>query len=443
MIKKKTFKLEQGEEQIISTGGNSLYSLYLNDICQSSIPENFQRRRLDAISDRDILLTMIGMLSNSRTDFNDVNLYDDDCVFADSLGIKRLPSESTLRQRFDEFAPKRTYAALRKVNNELIKKNELDTVRAGHLDLIPVDIDVSPLDNSGSNKQGVGYTYKKHDGYAPIFAYIGAQGFMLNQELRPGSQHCQVATPEFIKSCMEQLSDLELKGKCLFRLDSGNDVEENFAQFEDEYFIVKRNLRQQQREQWLAMARRVGELKSGTRERKNVFTGFVDHHRPGGAKSSMETVPVVFEVIERLRDHDGELLLLPEIEVNTFWTNLCCSAEEVIKLYHDHGTSEQYHSELKSDMNVEQLPSGKFGVNTLILFCAMISFNLLRTIGQQVVARAHLAPVKIKVRRWRLKTVLQNIIYTPVRLIRHARQIKLRFGRQCPWFGIMEDMARS
>ena len=73
----------------------------------------------------------------------------------------------------------------------------------------------------------------------------------------------------------------------------------------------------------------------------------------------------------------------------------------------------------------------------------MIAFNLLRTIGQEVVTRAHLAPVKIKVRRWRLKTVLQNIIYTPVRIIRHARTMKPRFGKLCPWFEIIDDMARA
>ena len=53
----------------------------------------------------------------------------------------------------------------------------------------------------------------------------------------------------------------------------------------------------------------------------------------------------------------------------------------------------------------------------------MLAFNLLRTIGQEVIVRADLAPVKIKVRRWRLKTVLQNIIYCVVRVIRHIKTL--------------------
>ena len=64
---------------------------------------------------------------------------------------------------------------------------------------LPVDIDVSPMDNSGTKKEGVGRTYKGHDGYAPIFSYIGSEGYMLNCELRPGTQHCQKGTPEYIE----------------------------------------------------------------------------------------------------------------------------------------------------------------------------------------------------------------------------------------------------
>lgn len=310
------------------------------------------------------------------------------------------------------------------------------------MDLVPVDIDVSPFDNSGSNKQGVSLTYKKHLGFAPIFAYIGAQGYMLDHELRPGKQHCQEGTPEFIGSCVASLGELGLNGQCLLRLDSGNDAEENFQHFGDNYFIVKRNLRRECPEQWLATARQVGQLHS-PREGKNIYTGFVGHLCPGGAKSSMAEVPVAFEVIERLSDHHGNPLLIPEIEVNTYWTNLTCTAEEVVKLYHDHGTSEQFHSELKSDMGVEQLPSGKFCVNRIVLLCAMLAFNLLRTTGEEIIARGHLSPVKLKVGRWRLKTVLQNIVYSAVRVVSHARGLCLHFGRNSRWFDLIADMMRS
>lgn len=439
----KRLKLERGKEELISTGGNYLCGHILRESAQFVLPENFQTRRGGSISDRDILMTMTGILCDGRSDFTNVNLYDGDTVFSHAFGISDLPSEATLRQRLDELPQERSHLALRKLNESILAGRSFGTVRVGEWDLVPVDIDVSPLDNSGSKKQGVSFTYKKHDGYAPIFAYVGTEGHMLAHELRPGKQHCQEGTPQFIGSCVDTLKRLGLGGRCLLRLDSGNDAEENFQHFGDHHFIVKRNLRKEKPEQWLATARRVGELKSDTREGKNVYTGFVDHLRPGGAMSKMGAVSVAFEVVERLTDHDGNRLLIPQIEVNTYWTNLPCAAEEIALLYHDHGTSEQFHSELKSDLGVEQLPSGKFCVNQIVMLCAMLAFNTLRVIGQQAVARAKMAPVRIKVSRWRLKTVLQNIIYCAVRVIRHARGIRLHFGKTCLWFDLIEDMARA
>ena len=54
--------------------------------------------------------------------------------------------------------------------------------------LIPVDIDVTPMDNSKSAKEGVSRTYKGFDGYAPMMAYIGTEGYAINFELREGKQ---------------------------------------------------------------------------------------------------------------------------------------------------------------------------------------------------------------------------------------------------------------
>lgn len=63
---------------------------------------------------------------------------------------------------------------------------------------IPLDIEVTPLDNSKSHEEGVNRTNKGYDGYSPIVAYFGTEGFMLKIELREGKQHCQKGTPDFL-----------------------------------------------------------------------------------------------------------------------------------------------------------------------------------------------------------------------------------------------------
>ena len=75
-------------------------------------------------------------------------------------------------------------------------------------------------------------------------------------------------------------------------------------------------------------------------------------------------------------------LPIPEVEVATYWTSLDAPAEAVLPWYPDHGTMEQYHSEYKTDLDLERLPSGKFATNQLILQLACLVFNVLRIIGQ-------------------------------------------------------------
>lgn len=67
---------------------------------------------------------------------------------------------------------------------------------------------------------------------------------------------------------------------------------------------------------------------------------------------------MVFEVTRRTITTEGQRLLVPEIEAATFWTSLKLPAEQVVELYHPHGTSEKFHSEIKSDIGLERLCIG-------------------------------------------------------------------------------------
>ena len=50
-----------------------------------------------------------------------------------------------------------------------------------------------------------------------------------------------------------------------------------------------------------------------------------------------------------------------------FCTNLGDSDHEIIDLYLAHGECELFHSEIKTDMDVERLPSGKSDTDELVL----------------------------------------------------------------------------
>lgn len=307
--------------------------------------------------------------------------------------------------------------------------------------MIPLDIDVSPFDNSNTKKEGVSRTYKGCAGFAPIFAYLGNEGYLVNLELRKCSQHCQENTPQFIKETLDYALRITSK-RILIRLDSGNDSKSNFpeiARYDNVDFIIKRNLRRESRKAWLALAQDKGELMVDN-ERKKIWSGKtrIDiYGRP-------LPYPVVFEVTERYMSKKQKLLL-PDIEIDSYW----CSIEEmetaeVVELYHNHGTSEQFHSEIKSDMGVERLPSGNFASNSLVLHLTMLSYNMLRIIGQQWVAididegTLPLSSRQKNITRRRLRTVMQDIIYMAGRLIKTGREFFISFGKINPFAKLSE-----
>ena len=247
---------------------------------------------------------------------------------------------------------------------------------------VPVDIDVTPFDNSKTKKEGVSRTYKGFDGYAPIMAYIGTEGYFVNTQLRIGKQHCQKETPDFLRETIalcRQLTDKPL----LIRLDSGNDASENIGIFmEESYrynnvsFIIKRNPRQESKEEWLASVKEYCTNIQKSRDGKTIYIGqtFRDVTYTLLDKTEKTAgIRTIYEIAERTIDKHGQYFIVLDIELDTYWTNLPLPDHNIIDLYHVHGESEQYHSEIKTDIDVERLPSGKFDSNKLVLELTIIA----------------------------------------------------------------------
>ena len=309
--------------------------------------------------------------------------------------------------------------------------------------LVPVDIDVTPMDNSKSKKEGVSRTYKGFDGYAPVMAYIGTEGYAINFELREGKQHCQKGTVEFLQETIKLCHKLTDK-PLLIRLDSGNDSIDNVAVLMDTgcFFIIKRNLRRESTDDWFEMAKQYCQNVNSPRDGKTVYIGS-DWKTVTSKQFNKEfTLRTGYEITERTIDKYGQFNLVPDVEVETWWTNLGDPDEEIIRLYHAHGECEQFHSEVKTDMDLERLPSGKFATNALILELGMIAYNILRMIGQGTIGGR--APrQKRDVKRRRLRTVISNLIMLADHVTMHARQLIIGLGKSNVWLHIFSDICQK
>jgi hypothetical protein len=399
------------------------------------------RQRIDAldvpgcsrpeVKHGDVLAATIGLLCLGKSDFTDIEAFRDDPFFRLSLGLRQIPSEPTLRQRLD--ALRDACGPIVREESALLVRKLARKVTPCHGQWVALDVDVSPFDNSGTKKEGVSWTYKEVDGYAPIFAYLGEEGYEVHCQLREGKQHCQDGTPQFLDEALNYAASIT-RAKLLVRLDSGNDAVQNMkvCRKHKADWIIKRNLRKESLEDWLEEAQCHGECEE-PREGKEVWTGETWRERDG------KPYRVVFEVIQRTIKADGQKLLVPEIEVNTWWTSLRLSAKQVIALYHAHGTSEQYHSEIKTDLDLERLPSGKFATNATMLSLGLLAYNILRLCGQGALKEQRRlpaeerAPLKKKVFRRRLRSVIQDLMYLAAQWVRHANRWKVVFWRNSPW----------
>ena len=390
----------------------------------------------------DILGSVIGLLCMGNSAYESCHEFDNDKEFyQEALGIERIPSAERLRQRLDQAAEEEEskgyglHKEIREMNKVLLQQEK---VRISPLPngLVPVDCDVTPYDERKTHKEGVSRTYKGYDGYAPMDAHIGMEGHFVNTEFRVGKQHSQNGTPAFLIETIDlcnQLTDKPL----LFRLDSGNDAAENLGIIMERghYFIIKRNLRKENRELWLTLAEEHAPIHQQPRKGKDVYIGsswkeisYIGmDNRP-----KIKTVRIVYEVTKRTIDKNGQILILPEVEVNTLWDNTGLPDNTVVELYHLHGTMEQYHSELKTDMGMEHLPSGKFATNRLVHELSMIAYNMLRVLGDHL-CDAPAVPMRASASRRRLRTVILHIIHTPARIISHARKIKMDLGASNVW----------
>ena len=439
--------------ELESKSGILLISQILNaimsyvDAKNSKSSDDKENQKL--IKNKHILKTLIALLATGHTHFADVEKYRDNTVWADCLHMKHLPAQETLRLYLEREKPEDVKDYCRILSKEILKickTQKLETVLSKY---IPIDFDVTPMDNSKSNKEGVSRTYKGFDGYAPLMVYLG--GYCLGAELRPGKTHCQKNAGQFIKKSLDDAFEIipeKDHDKILCRFDCGHDKAENIELL-DSYgvkFILKKNKRNGEsnfkllKDAKLYYDKKIVNNKHHTITYYGYFTGKAPQAFPNIANLSQ----VAFKITEQLADKNGQALLIQDekkdIEVEMYWTNLVDSAYNIDLLYHDHGTSEQYHSEIKTDMGFERLASGKFNVNEMLLATMSVAYNILRAIDQLAMIGKFTLPEiddNYTHQRKRVKTVLRDIIYNAAKVQRKGRNLILRLYIKNPWAAVL------
>ena len=429
------FILEKSDDEFYTShSGLALIGLGVNRY--TSLNAKLKRAMSDTkdISNIDVIRSYMGLLSLGKSDFEAIADMKNDRYFMESLGLKNVASPETLRQRLDQTAE--TFLPIvSSASPEFVRKSKgrITPLAMGH---VAIDTDVFTMDNSGTKKEGATHTYRGYNGYAPIAAYLGAEGWCINLEFREGSQHSQNNFIPFLQETISRARSLTAKA-LLARLDSAHDATETRATFVDHKkvdYILKWNPRRQDLSAWLERGLKEGEVSTPRPGKRVALFSFNQLQEHEGKEFSCR---LVVRVTERTIDKRGQMLLSPEIDLEGWWTSLYLPEKEIILLYQDHGTSEQFHSEFKTDMDLERLPSGKFATNALIMSLAALAYNILRFIGQLGLL-GDSSPVRHPAKRRRIRTVIQELMYRAARLIETGRKLKLRFSSHCAAFNAFQ-----
>lgn len=400
------------------------------------------------VANSDIVKSYLGLLCLGKNDFDAVENFRGNAFFMRALGLRAVPSSPTLRQRMDTHASD-WFDLVAQINRSLLgsriagKAIDFGALSCGYT---PVDLDTFAMDNGGTKKELVGRTYAGVDGYCPFAVYLGTLGYCLELALRPGVQHSAKESEDNLARALPMAAGL-VTGSLLLRADSGfcsvRLMQEICTQAQtlsrEIAFIIKWNPRTAPVE--TIAAHKVADaamawVSERAGKRVCLWQEALDL---AGVGSAANPARRVYRLTERTIDKHGNALLLPEYVLEGWTTTLPArfEAQEIIALYCDHATHEQFHSEFKSDMDLERLPSGKFDTNYLVCQLAAVAMNLLRLIGQNTLNEPD-APMRHAAKRRRIKTVMQELMFKAARMMSHAGRWILGLGASDSGFAVFD-----
>jgi hypothetical protein len=225
------FQIKQLPYDLSHQAGLALIGKYLKRINLNVLVDPAFPVR-SGVANSDIFKSYLGLLCLGKNDFDAIEGQRKDAFFTRALGLRAVPSSPTLRQRMDTHAAS-WFDLVDNINAAVLgmkiggKPVDFGVLPCGY---VPLDIDTFAMDNSGTAKEHVGRTYAGVDGYCPLAAYLGTQGFCLELALRPGTQHSASETEYNIERVLPLAAKLtawrsggQAATPLLFRADSGFD----------------------------------------------------------------------------------------------------------------------------------------------------------------------------------------------------------------------------
>ena len=284
-----------------------------------------------------------------------------------------------------------------------------------------VDVDSTVCEVSGAAKAGAAYGHTEQLGYHPLVATRADTGEVLHSRLRGGSS--QRGGEHFVVEAVARARRAGAAGELTVRADSG------FFSYDLLDRLDRLNVR------WSVTIPQYSHVKAAISAIGDDDWAPIDY-TAGGEAQVAETTLVAGRrghqrelrlVVRRTRLADAtQRELWPDWRHHAFITDRTdLDTAEADEYHRAHATVELAIRDLKQNAGLAHLPSGNFAANAAWPACAALAHNLYRRL-------THLGGA----RRGRLtvgRTVTNQLLALPGRLVNHAGRTILRLPARWPW----------
>jgi len=370
-----------------------------------------------------VLLLVVHLLLGYR-ELRDIRYYQDDPLVRRILGLTRLPDASTLSRALAS-TDQASAQQLRRLCRQLV----LERLARLGLNRITVDFDGSVL-STGRFAEGsaVGFNRKKKGqrSYYPLFCTLAQTGQIVDVWHRPGNVHDSNGARAFILECIEEIRAAAPQAIIETRMDSAffsddivrlleaEGVEYSISVPFERFAKLKRLI--EARRQWWRHSGRIAYFEKQwkpakwTRRARFVFV------RQRNKVQSKE--PVQLDLFVPFAwGYDFKVIV----------TNKRIRAGKLLAFHNGRGSQEGVFAELKTDSQLEYVPTRTLSGNQIYLLSAVLAHNLSRELQMETMAKQRATTAK-RTQLWtfeRLDTLRRKLIQRAGRLTRPQGKLTL------------------
>jgi hypothetical protein len=369
------------------------------------------------------LLLIVHLLLGHRR-LQDMRYYQDDPLVKRLLGVSRLPDVATVSRTLAGM-DRRSVEQLRDVNRQLVTER-LEALR---LSRITLDFDGSVI-ATGRFAEGsaVGFNRKKKGqrSYYPLFCTVAQTGQVLDVWHRPGNVHDSNGAKAFIEACVRAIRVVRPHCHIEVRMDGAFFSDAIVAMLESlgveftisvpfERFVALKSL-VENRKRWHGLNERgsffEADWKPKSWHRRHRFVCIRQRNRVQYKEPVQLNLFIPYEY-----GYDFKVIV----------TNKRVSAKKVLTYHNGRGSQEAVFAGLKSQTQMDYVPTQKLAGNQVYVLAALLAHNLNREMQMRCLPRTRNTTER-RAPLWhfeQLGTLRRKLIQRAGRLTRPQGQLTL------------------